>query len=375
MEKENSAPNSRPILQQRRKDDLDSLYLELRSKNASTRSAAAKEIRDYFERKHQDLSPETFDDLSGNILSLISSAEVHEKLGGILAIEEISCFLTEGKQTQISRFVHYLRQVLKGENVENNEILLTQVARALGQLAKAGGSLAASIVDFEANQVLQWLSGEHPDWRRHVAVLIFKELAEQTPALCSNFVEPFLELIWLPLSHPNATIRYATSRTLRACLELVAKRQAESRQQTYTKLSKEAMKALRSESMDLVHAGLLAINELFRNSGGFLKPQFREVCETIIKFRESRNRAIRETLVAVLPVVAAYNREDFVANYWTESLEFVMNTLQGGARPSSYQALGQLVLTVGRQNTQQVGMVAYQFKFFCVQCVRSSWIC
>jgi FKBP12-rapamycin complex-associated protein len=40
--------------------------------------------------------------------------------------------------------------------------------------------LAADIVDFEVKRAFEWLDGNRSE-RRHAAVLVFKELAENTP--------------------------------------------------------------------------------------------------------------------------------------------------------------------------------------------------
>ena len=67
----------------------------LRSRNDSVRLRAARDLQKYVSTELRELpaesSSEILDDVNQSIFSLISSQEVHEKKGGILAIGEQPC--------------------------------------------------------------------------------------------------------------------------------------------------------------------------------------------------------------------------------------------------------------------------------------------
>ena len=67
-------------------------FAGLKSRNEATRLRSARDLQKYVSTELRELpaerSSEVLDDVNANIFSLISSQEVHEKKGGILAIGE-----------------------------------------------------------------------------------------------------------------------------------------------------------------------------------------------------------------------------------------------------------------------------------------------
>ena len=77
-------------------------YAGLRSRVDEVRLKAARDLQRYVSTELRELPAERYssslDDINQTIYSLISSQEVHEKKGGILAIGECSkCFKRVGK--------------------------------------------------------------------------------------------------------------------------------------------------------------------------------------------------------------------------------------------------------------------------------------
>lgn len=64
----------------------------LKSRNDETRLKAANDLQKFVSTELRELPAElhssTLDDINSNIFSLVSSQEIHEKKGGILAIGE-----------------------------------------------------------------------------------------------------------------------------------------------------------------------------------------------------------------------------------------------------------------------------------------------
>ena len=74
-------------------------------------------------------------------------------------------------------------------------------SKALGHLARAGGALTVEFVEFQIKQSLEWLQVERNERRHLAAVLVLRELAQNTPTLFNVYVDDFLEHIWSVPGH------------------------------------------------------------------------------------------------------------------------------------------------------------------------------
>lgn len=197
-------------------------------------------------------------------------------------------------------------------------------SKALGRLARASGTLTADYVEFEVTRVQERKSFQHKTllgqtssgmavvWTPRSSATRRGSSTERIGHQCTDLVlrarsgtfrchallivddgQAFVELIWGPLRDTKAAIREGAVEALRACLELIAERESRLRQQWYQKILEEARKSFRGSNSDHIHGSLLAIGELLRNAGDFMKSQFGEVCETVIKWGEKKKYVSR----------------------------------------------------------------------------------
>lgn len=101
----------------RNSNDTLSRYLgDLRHRSEAVRLKAAKNLRIYVEAEAREMSRGTFSNFmtetTKRIYDLVSSVETHEKIGGIMAIDELIEVPCEDNETKIIRFANYLRMVL-----------------------------------------------------------------------------------------------------------------------------------------------------------------------------------------------------------------------------------------------------------------------
>ncbi|CAK0859513.1 unnamed protein product [Prorocentrum cordatum] len=167
-------------------DTLSRYLLDLSDRGEGVRSKAAKNLRIYLEAEAREMSRGTFSDFmtetTRRIYDLVSSAETHERIGGIMAIDELIEVPCEDNETKIIRFANYLRMVFQQPVVETPT--LTYASRALGHLARAGGTVTADFVEFELKRSMDWLQGDpRGEAKRYAAVLVLKELAVNSPVL------------------------------------------------------------------------------------------------------------------------------------------------------------------------------------------------
>lgn len=75
-----------------------------------------------------------------------------------------------------------------------------------------------------------------------------------------------------------------------------------------------------------------------------LKERYSDVVNTVFKYRDSRDKLIKKTVIIVLPSLAAFAPEDFSKNH----LEFSMNYLislskkESDSRPHAFISIGQV---------------------------------
>lgn len=179
----------------------------LKSKQDETRENAAKQLRQLVEEESRQLNGEAFNrfmsDLNRRIFEFVSSTDPAETMGGILAIDELIDVSGEENEAKIIRFANYLRKVFQQAPVSADTATLVMAAKALGHLARAGGTLTADFVEFEVRRALEWLQGDRNEVRRHAAVLVLRQLAQNAPTLFYVHVATFFEHIWTALRDPK----------------------------------------------------------------------------------------------------------------------------------------------------------------------------
>lgn len=72
----------------------------------------------------------------------------------------------------------------------NNNELVEKAAECLGNLAKAGGSITAEVVEKNLEQVINWLDADRnpksTDIKKYSAVLLLKEFCKKLPIMTFN---------------------------------------------------------------------------------------------------------------------------------------------------------------------------------------------
>lgn len=333
-------------------ESLTHFLTDVKSRIPEVRAKAARDLRLHVERESRDVPAEVFNrymnDLNKRIFDLVNSSEVAEKMGGIIVIDELIDVAYEENETKFTRFANYIRMVFQQSNDHSDGSLLKMASKALGHLARAGGTLAADIVEFEVKRALEWLEGDRSEQRRLAAVLVLKELAFNTPALFNVYVDTFLERIWETIRDPKTNIRIAAVEALTCCLVLIEKRVQRTRSQKYYKIFDEVQQTFKLSKPDGIHGALLVVGELLEMTGGFMLARFKEVCETVVQYKDDRDKLVRDTVVSLLPKLAMFEPEAFVRGYLNTCLTHLIGTVKTGSsnRAIALIALGELSLAV-----------------------------
>jgi len=222
-------------------DGVFAIRSDLGSKNAEVRARAARAFKQYVEQEARDRSKEGFQKVLTSLLARVeeyaSSTNVYAKLGCILVIDELIAFAVVESETMVIRFASQLSIIVKeqamlhaGAEIE----VLDAATRALGHLARAGPpSLTYDHLEHEVNRAIGWMDPERHEMRRHAALFVITELAQNAPALLYSHVGRFFDSVWRVLCDVKITIRVRAALALRSVLRLVGMRDANASKKNY----------------------------------------------------------------------------------------------------------------------------------------------
>ncbi|KAI9225912.1 MAG: phosphatidylinositol kinase Tor2 [Piptocephalis tieghemiana] len=285
-------------------------------------------------------------DVNRRIFELMNGSYSHEKLGGVIAIDKLIDFDGEENTTKVTRFAHYLRIVLPC----SDSTVMLAASRALGHLARAGGTLRSEFVEFEVRRALEWLQGDRNDSRRHAAVLILKELADNAPTLIYGYVPQYLDSIWTAFRDTKVVIRNAAAEALMSCLQIILKRESRKRQEWYDRILLEAERCRKLATADAIHGSLLIYRNLLTGTGMFMDSRFSDVCELALYHKDNKDPLVRRMVMTLMPTLAKFNPEDFSAHYLQRAMDFLVVQLRKDRDKNIvFFAIGEIAVCVKNQ--------------------------
>ncbi|RLN45579.1 hypothetical protein BBO99_00007470 [Phytophthora kernoviae] len=373
---------------------LLSLVQRLDVTDTNTRCTRVTELYAAVATLSRQLSAERFAkalaQLTPQLYSLLQkSSSESAQLGALLAIERL---IDVSNEDQFIRFVNYLRYFLQQPQTSRRALLAA--SSAMGKLAAASvsGTLVASFVDFEAKRAFEWLQEGQPgshaarnealvSQRRLAACFVLRELAQAAPTLFHVNLTTFFQSIWGAVRDQRVEIREAATSALAACLQLITRRQTRHRVQWYCKVYEQAFEglALRPNgptsattsgvpvvispptsngqtsvlaTWECAHGSLLVIGELLANTGRFMVPRFREVCDTVLRYKDAKEKLVSRAVSALLPQLAEFCPGAFVQYYLDVCVAHLTKRILEYASPASergvaFLAVGRLALAVG----------------------------
>ncbi|KAF1314231.1 Phosphatidylinositol kinase, partial [Globisporangium splendens] len=371
---------------------LAQLVKRLKTKDAVARQQFAKELYTFVATLSRQLTSETFtkvlQQLTPQLYALMQSSNELDQLGGLAAIDLL---IDISNEDQVIRFANYLRNFLTQPNT--SRAALIAASTALGHLASSNktsgvsGTLVAAFVDFEVKRAFEWLQGERQEaifsQRRLAACFVLRELARSAPTLFHVNLTTFFQSIWGAIRDTRVEIREAATEALSACLQLITRRQTRHRVQWYCKVYDQVFEGLNvgrtgvgsgvasghsgastltitasspasgtvTTSWECVHGSLLVIGELLQHTGGFMVPRFREVCDTVLLYKDAKEKLVNRTVCALLPQLAEFCSDAFIRHYLNVTLSHLMKRIATNTssfeRGIAFLSLGRLALAIG----------------------------
>ena len=280
-----------------------------------------------------------------------NSPDTSRRLGAVLAIDELVT-MKAAVGDDAARTAHFSGMLRRLFEDSQDPALLEAAAQTLGRLVRGGGPMVADVVERQVRDALPWLSPrlEPSEARRYAAALVLRELAAAAPAVFNVHVRAFIDGVWGGLRDPKLRVREASVAALQQVLVLVEKRETRYRVQWYYALFGGTVRALgrdpRTGAMpaaEAIHGALLTLGELLRHTGEFLLARYREVVETVLRFKDSREKLIRRAVVALLPRLAAFAPERFAQDYLARCIAHLLAVLRHpGERGAAFGALADM---------------------------------
>ncbi|EQC27376.1 FKBP12-rapamycin complex-associated protein [Saprolegnia diclina VS20] len=372
-------------LKDRDVDAVAAILTRLQAKEATVRETAALDLRAAVATLSRELTSETFarflSELTPRLQSLLQSPALGDQLGGIAAVEALIPVATEA---QIIRFANYLRSFFVTCESKDG---LRAASLALGKLASTtemgiSGTLVAAFVDFEVKRAFEWLTNpcfnSSQSHRRLAACFVLKALAVAVPTLFHVNLSTFFVAIWPAIRDARVDVRDAATDALAACLQLISMRQTRHRVQWYCKIYDQVQEGLNTPAWDAIHGSLLVVMQLLQNTGSFMVPRFREVCDIVLCYKDSRDKLVARSVCLLLPQLAAYCPDAFVRHYLSTCVTHLMKRMttyvSAAERGVAFLALGHLALSVGDHLVPQLPSIVELLqdgmkrnRYFCIE--------
>ncbi|SPQ26658.1 5e2edd65-6acc-4dcf-a7ef-f29e4cb58798 [Thermothielavioides terrestris] len=284
-----------------------------------------------------------FDTVNQKTMALIQGADTYDKMAGVYILDALVDFDGIEPALKYSRFQQYIGTILRGKDLNP----IQPAAVVLGKLCKPGGSLISELVDAEVHTALEWLQSDRVEERRYSATLVLRELARNAPTLMYPYVGFVFDHIWIGLRDPRHLIRTTSSETVSACFRIIRERDQEMKQEWMDKMFTEAVKGLKTNTVENIHASLLVINELLEQGGMYMQGHYQEACEIVFRHRDARDPAIRKTVVSLIPHLANYAPTEFSATYLHKFMVYLSGMLKKEKeRNDAFLAIGDIANSV-----------------------------
>lgn len=284
-----------------------------------------------------------FDSVNQRTMALIQGTDTYDRMGGVYILDALVDFDGIEPALKYSRFQNYIGTILRGKDLNP----MQPAAMVLGKLCKPGGSLISELVDSEVQTALEWLQSDRVEERRYGAVLVLRELARNAPTLMYPYMNFVFDQIWIGLRDPRHLIRATSSDTVSACFKIIRERDQDMKRDWMDKMLTEAIRGLKSNTVEYVHASLLVFKELLEQGGMYMQAHYAQACEIVFRHKDSRDPAIRKTVVLLIPDLANYAPVEFSATYLHNFMMYLSGMLKKDKeRNDAFLAIGNVANSV-----------------------------
>ncbi|KAF9454266.1 phosphatidylinositol 3-kinase [Macrolepiota fuliginosa MF-IS2] len=334
-------------------EKLLTIFAGLKNRNQDVRIQYAQELRRFVSTEVADMSSDASakiwdETINRKLFELTHSQNTAEASGGLMAIDSLlgleSDETIEAKRN-LFRFYNYVKHLLPNHEVG----LMLAASKILGQIAEIGGAaFGERFMDYEVQAAIDLIQPDKHESPRHAGVLILKELARNSPTYFHPHISVVFDNILIPLRDPRVHIREGAAELLAGCLDIITTRERQTKSPYLYKILQDAQQGLKSNSMDVVHGSLLTYRELLLHAGMFMRENYLDIAEQILRFKMHRDPLIRKMVITMIPSLAAYDTQTFTEHFLHKAMGHLLTQLEKPTeRNYAFIAIGHTANAVG----------------------------
>ncbi|KAH9056333.1 armadillo-type protein [Lactarius vividus] len=327
-------------------DTLETILLGL--KGPETRLQSALELRRYVVTKVVETSSDAVtkpweDSINQRLFELVRSPHSHDNLGGIVAIDHLLDVVDEYRHN-IFRYFNYVKCLLPNGDLN----VMLAASKTFGKIVEIGGAAFGEDFNYQVPAAIGLLQMYNQESGRYAGVLILKELARNGPVYFHPHIDLVFDKILMPIRDPSTIVREVAAELLAACLEIVAQREKQGGISRLSKVLADAQSGLETSQPEIIHGSLLTYRELLLHGGVFMRENFIDSTERILRSGTSRDPFVQKTVVTLVPTLAVYDPQTFSKHFLHEAMGHLLALLgESNNREFAFVAIGRVAGAVG----------------------------
>ncbi|KAG5654196.1 hypothetical protein H0H81_006229 [Sphagnurus paluster] len=289
------------------------------------------------------------DNINRKLFELTHSQNISEAFGGLVAISQLLDVHEDEKfdsKRNLFRFWNYVKHLLPNHDVN----LMLAASKTLGQIAEIGGAVFGGerFMDKEVQGAIEMMQPDKQESPRYAGVLILKELARNSPTYFYSHIDVVFGNILVPLRDPRIIVREGAAELLAACLEIVTQRERQTPSKHLPDILKEAQLGLKQATPEVIHGSLLMYRELLLHAGMFMRENFIDTGDQILRFKSHRDVLVRKMVITMIPSLAAYDTQTFTEHFLHKAMAHLLTQLEkSNERAFAFIAIGHTATAVG----------------------------
>ncbi|KAF9482580.1 atypical/PIKK/FRAP protein kinase [Pholiota conissans] len=356
------------VAQSTQTDRMNQIFNGLKNRSLEVRLQSAEELRRFVSLTIAEMSSDAAaklwdDNINRRLFELTHSQNVIDASGGLLAIEKLMDIDSEEtieSKRNLFRFYNYVKHLLPNHDMN----LMLEASKTLGRIAEIGGSaFGERFMDFEVPAAVELMQPDKQESPRYAGVLILKELARNSPTYFHSHIGIVFDNILVPLRDQRVIVREGAAELLAACLEIVTQRERQPRTAYLSKILQDAQMGLKQNQPEVIHGSLLTYRELLLHAGMFMKENFIDTADQILRFRSHRDLLVRKMVITMIPSLAAYDTQTFTEHFLHKAMAHLLTQLEKpNERSYAFIAIGHTATAVGSDMKPFLESIMMQIK-------------
>lgn len=171
----------------------------------------------------------------------------------------------------------------------------------MGHLLRVGNSYLSDFIESAIADSFRILESSKDEYKRILALLILKEVADNSPTHFYQHIQAFRNMILSPLKDSHIRIREAAATALSACLLVMQQRENQKKNDFYFDFLESIEELPKDNRNESIHGYLLAINSFLNNSLEFCDSRIEAIYTKIKTYFNTKESYIKLTIIRTSP--------------------------------------------------------------------------